>query len=233
MSRNSVVVRPELIGLLIASVAIAGVSICYVLSPFVAALPVIPLDLDAAIEGARSGRTSMHLIGVIGMPGDALFVTTAVLLAFMRMSGGRTIEAMGWMLAGIGTLVFMLADAVVGTVLPQLASAGMPQAFLAAKSLFDLFFVVGTLVFGLGATLTALHNLRPGGGVPISLAWPILLSGIGNVVSASAAIAGQNVPRIMGLTIGTDAVLYMLVALALLKRSVLGHADLVALARSQ
>jgi hypothetical protein len=95
---------------------------------------------------------------------------------------------------------------------------------MAAKSIFDLFFIAGTFVFGLGAVLTMAPNLRRRSNVPVALAWPIMLSGVGNIVSASAALAGANVPQAMGLTIGIDAALYTLFAAVLVKRTPLPQA---------
>jgi hypothetical protein len=224
MPRGVTAVPFELICLFAGSIAIAGVSICYVLSPPAAALPLAPLDLGAAIEGARSGKVSMHLISAVGIPGDVLFAAATLLVAIKSFSASRPIEAMGWTLASLGTLVFLLADSIVGTVLPQIAIAGAPQAFMAAKSIFDLFFIAGTFVFGLGAVLTMAPNLRRRSNVPVALAWPIMLSGVGNIVSASAALAGANVPQAMGLTIGIDAALYTLFAAVLVKRTPLPQA---------
>ena len=205
--------------LLIGSFGVIGVSVGYVLSPPAAAMPLAPIDLRAALEGAAFGAAIMRAISAVGVPGDALFIAAAWLIAVRVRAAGRGIEAAGWMLAGLGTVVFLLADSLVGLVLPQRATAEAPQAFLAAKVLFNLCFMMGTFIVGLGALLTAGPNLKSGTGVPAALAWPILIAGVGNVVSATAGLEGADVPQAMGLSVAADAVLYTLLATAFLKGS--------------
>ena len=218
MSQDSQKMSFEDLCLLIGSVGVIGVSVGYVLSPPATAMPLAPVDLGAALEGATFGRDTMRAISAVGIPGDALFIAAAFLIAIRVRAAGRGVEAAGWMLAGLGTIVFLLADSLVGLVLPQLATADAPQAFLAAKTLFNLCFMMGTFVVGMGALLTATPNLKRGVGVPAALAWPILLAGAGNLVSATAGLAGANVPQAMGLSVAADAVLYTLLAAAFLRQ---------------
>jgi hypothetical protein len=223
MSKDSQKASFEDLCLLIGSIGVIGVSIGYVLSPPAAAMPLAPVDLRAALEGAAFGATTMRAISAMGVPGDALFIVATFLIAIRVRGAGRGMEAAGWMLAGLGTVVFLLADSLVGLVLPQLAASNAPQAFLAAKVLFNLCFMMGTFVVGLGALLTAAPNLRSGIGVPAALAWPILVAGAGNLVSATAGLAGANVPQAMGLSVAADAVLYTLIAAAFLKGAGFGR----------
>ncbi len=211
------------LGALAVAIGAAGVvvtSIFYGLSPLAAAMPLIPLDLAAAADGALGGAAAMHRAGTVGVFGDMLITVGGLLLGVERAARGQSVAASGWFLIAISTVLFSLVDAMVGFVLPAVAVGGASPAFLAAKSLFDILFMLGTATFGLGATLAvagdafARHRT-----IPRMLALPALLVGLAAFVGGAGGILGLNLHDLMALGILGGSAIFVLVGLRLASAS--------------
>lgn len=174
------------------SLGVVAVSACYATSPEPTVLPVLPVDLEAAIAGATSGAPTIPLIAAIGMPADVLTAAGAALLAYGRFfERGRGSEALGWLLIAFASLFFLGTDTIAGAVLTPLANAGDRSAFLAMKTLLDFFFVGGTVAVGAGAILAGLPNLSTKNDMPRSLSLLLALAGVAGLVARRNASRHQ------------------------------------------
>ena len=197
----------------VGSLGVVAVSVCYATSPEPAVMPVVPIDLDAAMAGAASGAPTMPLISAIGMPADVLTAAGAALLAYGRFfERGRGSEALGWLLVALASLFFLGTDTIAGSVLAPLAKAGDRSAFLAIKTLLDFFFVAGTVGVALGAVFAALPNLGAKNDMPRSLSFLLLLAGAAGLAASAATFAGVSVPKPLGISVAVSAVLFALLS---------------------
>jgi hypothetical protein len=210
-SDNPSLVRPAGAALALGAAGVVATCVFYALSPPHAAMPVVPLDLAMAFEGAVRGRATMYWAGLAGVPADVVITAAGLLLGMAAAARGRGLAAMGWFLIGISTVLFAIVDALVGFVLPPLAAAGDP-GFLAAKRLFDVLFLASTATFGAGAVLALLTYLAEAGGVPRVLALPALLVGLVALAGGMAGLLGASVnPHLLGVGIAGGAVLFTLI----------------------
>jgi hypothetical protein len=147
------------------------------MSPPHAAMPVAPLDLQAALDGAVRGRGTMYAAGLAGVSGDVVISAAGILLGILEVAKGRGLAAMGWFLIAVSTVLFAVVDTLVGFVLPPLAAAAGAPGFLAAKIPFDALFLAGTATFGAGAVLALLPHISGAGAIPRLLAVPAALTG--------------------------------------------------------
>jgi hypothetical protein len=191
---------------------VVATSVLYGLSPPAAAMPVIPLDLAAALAGAVRGQVTMHLAGLIGVPGDVLVTAAGILLGGIEAARGRGLAAIGWFLIATSTILFAVVDSLVGFVLPPVAVSA-PASFFAVKSLFDVLFLLGTATFGAGAVLALVAQ---GFGIPRLLAIPALLVGLIAVGGGLAGLLGVSVsPNLLGVGILGGSFLFVLIGLRL------------------
>ena len=66
--------------LALGSIGVTVTSVLYALSPPAAALPAYPLDL--ALAGARSGASTLHAAGTVGIFSDIVMAVGVLLVAF-------------------------------------------------------------------------------------------------------------------------------------------------------
>jgi hypothetical protein len=196
---------------------VVATSLFYGMSPPAAAAPVVPLDLTAAAEGAVKGAVTMHLAGLIGIFGDIAITGGGFILGVDRLMKGDGVAALGWVLIAVSTIIFAIVDALVGFVLPQVAIAsGASPAFLAAKILFDILFMLGAATFGAGAVLAVARNAIAGGAVPRILAVPAVIVGLVAFVSGTGgSVFALNLSSFMGLGILGGSVIFTLIGLRL------------------
>jgi hypothetical protein len=125
--------------LALGSIGVTVTSVLYALSPPAAALPAYPLDL--ALAGARSGASTLHAAGTVGIFSDIVMAVGVLLIAFELVQRERSIAAAGWIAMFLSIVVFTFVDAIGGYVLAPLAGlndgAGVFAGF---KRLFDVFF---------------------------------------------------------------------------------------------
>ena len=145
------------LGITIGAAGVVATSLFYLLSPPETVLPFVPLDLVKATLGAARGAATLHIAGLFGIISDAIFGSAAMVFAARAALGkGAGGEALGWMLLGVGTLVFISVDTILGFVLPALAAASV-AAFLGFKIFADVLFALGEVTFGLGRHCFSCH----------------------------------------------------------------------------
>jgi hypothetical protein len=189
----------------------------YVLSPRAAAGPVQPLDLAAAMSGAATGGPMLHAAGTVGIFGDLIWATAALLIAQELGRRGRGVPAAGWIALFLSIVIFTFIDGMTGYVFPPLAAAGNASAFEGFKHLWDMLFLLGTFAYGAG--VVAAMGADVAGGRPMVgrlLAWALILVGFIGGLGALAGFAGlADLPtdKIAGASIGLGSALFVPVSL--------------------
>lgn len=190
-------------------VGVIAVSVCYAISPAATVLAVMPMDLQAAIAGADA--PTIRLISAIGIPADVLSAVGGLLLAYARfLQRGHGLAALGWTLGALSSFLFVIIDTIAGSVLPSLATS--PNAFHAAKVLFDYLFIAGVMCLAIGAILAALPNLGSRADLPRSLCWLLFLVGLAGLAASAAALGGADLAEPMGVSIAAAAALLALLS---------------------
>lgn len=193
------------------SLGVVATSICYGMSPPDAAMPQATIDLSAAADGAVKGAVTMRLAGLFGVTGDVAITAGAFLLALRALG----VEAGGWFLIGLSTIIFAMVDAMVGFVLTTVAiAAGATASFLAMKILFDTLFLLGAATFGAGAVLATLTSALGGrGSVVRALAVLGLVTGLAALVTGGGSLAGLQLERYLGIGILGGSAVFTLIGL--------------------
>jgi hypothetical protein len=159
----------------------------YAMSPPAAAGPQQPLDLAAAMAGAAGGARTLHIAGTVGIFGDVIWATAALIIAAELGRRGRGVAAAGWSALLVSIMLFTFIDGMTGYVLPPLAAAGNPS-FEGFKRLWDVLFLLGTATYG-GGVVAALGGEASSRTPMVSRALSLLLTFIG-LIAAAASIAG-------------------------------------------
>ena len=209
---------PLTLGGLLSAVGALGVvitSLFYVLSPRAAAGPVAPLDVAAAMSAAVSGAASLHAAGAVGVFGDIVWATAALIVAGEMARRNRGVAAAGWTGLFISILIFTLVDGLTGYVFPQLAAGPNASAFEALKRFWDMLFLVGTLAYGAGAALAMAGDISaPAPMISRPLAWAALVVAlVGGVAAGAGLAAGLSVDRLAGASIGLGSLLFIPISL--------------------
>jgi hypothetical protein len=215
---------PLAIGGALSVLGAAGVVITsgfYVLSPPAAAGPVAPLDLAAAMSGAIRGAATLRAAGTVGIFGDLIWATAALLIAQALAQRGRGAAAAGWIALLLSILIFTFVDGMTGFVFPPLAAAGNASAFEGLKRLWDMLFLLGTAAYGAGVVAAmmgaALGEANGGGpGVNRILAGTLIVVGLIGGLDAVAGLLGvSGLPndKIAGASIVLGAALFIPVSL--------------------
>ncbi|MGE3371385.1 MAG: hypothetical protein AB7I79_21745 [Rhizobiaceae bacterium] len=207
--------RPAGLLLALGSAGVVLTSIFYLLSPPHAAAPVIPPNLQAALEGAVSGAATMRGAGLSGVPGDMLIAAAGLSIGLGEALRGRGLATLGWFLVALSTMIFAIVDALVGFVLPPTA-ASAPEAFPGAKYLFDILFIAGTFTFGIGAILALWPRRRdPEIRLPRFLLFPAIIFGAVAAFGGIAGGLGANTYQVMGLGILGGALVFTLIGVSI------------------
>ena len=145
--------------LALGSFGVTVTSVLYALSPPAAALPAYPLDL--ALAGARSGASTLHAAGTVGIFSDIVMAVGVLLVAFELVRRERAVAAAGWIAIFLSIVVFTFVDAMGGYVLAPLAGMNDgTSVFAGFKRLFDVLFLLGTVAFGGGAIVALADEMR-------------------------------------------------------------------------
>ncbi|MEK8034114.1 hypothetical protein AACH06_25090 [Ideonella sp. DXS29W] len=186
--------------LLIACLLVLVTCGAYVMAGPQAAMPAGASSLDAARAATAGAGGWMLLACWAGIPGDALLTVASLMLAQRAAAPGLRA---GWIMVALVGAVFLGVDTMVGQVLPPLAAATQAEgAYLAARTLFDALFHMGTFIGGVGALMVAWSSVqRP-------RVWGTWLGGSGllAVLAGAAGLLGW------GWWLATGAAVTMMVA---------------------
>lgn len=202
--------------LALGSLGVVATSAFYLLSPAEAALPVLPLDLAAALTGAQHGAATMRAAGTFGIMSDVVVAAAAFALGAAEIARrGPAATALGWLAVAVSALIFVSVDAIVGFVLAPLAAHPQePGSFLGFKLFFDCLFALGTLAFASGSALIFLPQLtRPRIAAaqrlfPAAIAVPAGLAAIVGTAAGLASLLGFDSHQAMGASIALGSVLF-------------------------
>jgi hypothetical protein len=196
-------------GLLLAvgSIGVVVTSVFYALSPVAAALPAGG-DILAALEGSLAGRVTLTLAGSFGIVADVLFAAGSLLLLIYREPAGLAIERVGWVLGALSVVIFVFVDALSAGVLSVVAGLGV-AGYLGFKLLYNILFVLGTLVFGLSAPALFAGELMAASSVlPRWVSAAGLAAGAVGFVAAAVWFAGVALPLVIGLSIALGSCVF-------------------------
>jgi len=188
------------IALAIGALGITIASILYALTPPEAALPIANPNLSAAFTATASGKATMSAAGIIGVIFDVVFMAAALVLLVFRKPKGTSIEPLGWALVMLSVMAFVILDALAAVVLPRLATGPqLTDVFTAFKLLFDIFFVLGSISFGLGGCAIFISEIlsRPAGPLKV-LMWGGVLFSLAALISGLLYIVNVSLPLVMG-----------------------------------
>jgi hypothetical protein len=212
---------PLAVGGALSALGAAGVVITsafYVLSPPAVAGPVQPLALAAAMSGAVRGAATLRIAGTVGIFGDLIWATAALLLAGALARRGRGVAAAGWIALFLSIVIFTFVDGMTGYVFPPLAASGDATAFEGLKRLWDMLFLLGTAAYGAGV-VAALSGDTGGERPRVDriLAYALILVGLVGGLDAVAGlvigVTGLPTDKIAGASIGLGAALFIPVSL--------------------
>lgn len=159
-------------------------SALYALNPFFVALPPLPQGMAdaAAAESAQRGGW-LFAAGFTGVLGDLILGSGCLLLSRLGRSAW---ESLGWLVVGIGVLAFIVPDTIFSLVLPE---AGRSAFYLPFRRLFDVSFMVASLMAVIGESLLLVNELLNKPRIPAWLCW---LGLAGDLCWLAAILAGLN-----------------------------------------
>lgn len=107
-----------------------------------------PLDLSGAISGALASAGTLKAAGGVGIIGDVVWATAALLMAQEFGRRGRSVASAGWNGLVLAIILFIFVDGMTGFVFPQLAAAHNVSAFEGFRRFWDVLFLLCALSFG-------------------------------------------------------------------------------------
>ena len=174
-----------------------------------------PLDLSGAMSGAIASAGMLKAAGAVGIIGDLVWATAALLMAQEFGRRGRSIAAAGWNGLVLAIILFIFVDGMTGFVLPQLATAHNTSAFEGFRRFWDVLFLLCALAFG-AATITIVAGDLSGPERILNRAYGYAMIAVGTVgsVSAAAGLAavlagGLQFYAIAGSSIGDGEAFYI------------------------
>jgi hypothetical protein len=195
----------------------------YVASPPAVAGPVQPLDLAAAMAGAVKGAATLHMAGTVGVFGDLVWATAALLIAQELGRRGRGVSAAGWILLFLSIVIFTFVDGMTGYVFPPLAAAANASAFEGLKRLWDMLFLLGTAAYGAGVVAALGEEARAKRtSVDRFLVRALIVVGLIGGLDAVAALLGVTglpTDKIAGASIGLGSLLFVPISLRIARTS--------------
>ncbi|HMI09962.1 MAG TPA: hypothetical protein VK497_06210 [Candidatus Saccharimonadales bacterium] len=192
------------IALAVGAFGITIASLLYALTPVEAALPIPNPNLSDAFTATKLGHETMKAAGVIGIIFDIVFMAATLVLLAFRKPKTLSVEPLGWAFVTLSVLMFVVADALAATALPRLALGfQLTDAFIGFKLLFDIFFVMGSISFGLGGSAIFISELRAQHAPrPLKvLMWSGLLFALAGLISGLLYIMNVSLPLVMGAAI--------------------------------
>ena len=113
-------------------------------------LPSSPATYADAMRIALGQESNMRLAGCVSCAGDAVIFAACLALARrQKMPAYGDLERVAWLLIGVGFVLAIVFDSLMGTVLGPVASSHQADLFRAFKGWFDFLFAIGN-VFVIG-----------------------------------------------------------------------------------
>lgn len=192
--------------------AVGGLSVVvtsafYALAPAATAMPGPTPDVTAAMAGAIAGREFLAPIAWIGIPGDVITAAGAIVLAALAINAKDGFSALGLLLIGLSSFLFLTIDITAGSIFTALANIGDRSAFLATKLLFDRLFIGGTMCLALGVLALGIAH-RKTAVFPRVMTFGFGFSGLLGLAGGFGALAGQDLAQPMGLSVAISAMLF-------------------------
>jgi hypothetical protein len=132
---------PLVVGGFLSALGAMGLAIAnlfYALSPLAAASPTQPFDLSAALSAVAVGSHTLEIAGAVGIFGDLIWATAALVIAQELGRRGRGLSASGWNALTVAIVLFIFVDGITGFVLPPLALAGNASGFEGFRHFWDV-----------------------------------------------------------------------------------------------
>ena len=189
------------------SLSVIVTSLFYVLSPPAAVAPLLHAPPDA-MAAAIAGAATMRIAGTSGVFGNLVMAVGALLLAMDRAAARRPVAATGWAAIVMSIVVFEIVDCLVGFVLaPAAAYAGGAATFASFRSIFAVYFLVGTVLFGAGGLLALTGTATTNRWIRL-LTWAGWFNGAIGVAVGLSTFAGVALPQFVGGTVGIGAIIF-------------------------
>lgn len=187
----------------VGSFGVVLASIFYALSPVSAALPVPGVDLDQALNGMITGRSTMVAAGVTGVISDVILIAGMFFLMGFRKPTNLQLENLGWALAAVGVVIFIVVDSLSAGVLTQIAALDNAMPVLAGfKLMFDTLFIFGTITIGLGTPAILAGEIKAKSPILSKpLAWAGILVSLIGLISSVLYFANIALPQVIGISI--------------------------------
>lgn len=194
----------------VGSFGVVLASIFYALSPVSAALPVPGVDLEVAMNGMITGRATMVAAGVTGVISDVILIAGMLLLMAFRRPTNLQLEKLGWALASVGVVIFIVVDSLSAGVLTQVAALDNAMPVLAGfKLTFDIFFIFGTITIGLGTPAILVREIKAESPILSKpLAWAGILVSLIGLISSLLYFANIALPQVIGISIAGVSLIF-------------------------
>ncbi len=218
----SAAIRAGGVGVALGAAMIAIVSGLYATSPVAATMPVVAARLSEALEALRaSNGVQLWWIGVVGLTGDIIFATAAMMVSLGLVLRGQPVPAAGWLGIALSNIIFVGVDALVGRTFVNVAPITTSDAgFIAAKSLSDALFISGTFAFGTGALLVFAPRLIRSRSLPSRvIAFLGVAVGLLGAGAALICLFGADAGQLLGLAIAAGSAIFLIVGLRAAKHA--------------
>ena len=147
--------------LLVGALGLIATCLGYVLAGRLAALPGGAASMAAGLAATPDAAGWMRAAGLVGMPSDVLLAVGGLLVAVHELRRGAALAAGGWLALAIGSVLFIVVDAMVALVLPGAAAQAGLVGYAGLRLLFDVLFSIGAWTAGLGALAAAWQRSGP------------------------------------------------------------------------
>lgn len=215
-------------GGLFVALGLAGVvatSVLYGMSPPEAALPGMMTDPATAQAAALRGADILRAAGWIGIVSSGIYMPAAILISrgLWRM---HPAAAIGWAVLAVCGVIFIFVD---GLIVFAFVDANAAQSeFATAKYLFDRFFLIATLISGIGAFLvygTLAARRTPV--VPRWIGWLGVPVALITVTAGAAGLTGHPLAQLAGPSVMVGSAIGVMlgafIAVNGWRRDALGH----------
>lgn len=196
--------------------AIIAVSLLYVGSPHALVTPIVPLDVEAARRGALAAGAAIRWIALLGMAADPVAAAASIMLGLYCLRDKRTLPALGWMLVGLSSSLFVVIDTTAGGVMAPLGRLPADSGFPGVKLVFDELFVAGTLCLSIGQLCLTIRPITARSEWVSWLHWALAIDGVVGLCSAYALLTGYDWSTALGASVGLAAVLFTVIGLRMI-----------------
>jgi hypothetical protein len=194
----------------VGSFGVVLASIFYALSPVAAALPIPGVALEKALSGMITGRSTMVAAGVTGVISDVILIAGMLSRMASRKPTNLQFENLGWALAAIGVVIFIVVDSLSAGVLTQIAALDESMPVLAGfKLMFDIFFIFGTITVSLGTLAILVREIKAKSPILSKpLAWAGILVSLIGLISSLLYFANIALPQVIGISIAGVSLIF-------------------------